>query len=388
MPVPWRQNVVSMDKVGQTYDPMQMTVSDPMKIGIIGCGKISGAYFGGAAHARNLEIKACADLRMETAEAAAAEHGCAAMTVDRLLADPEIELVVNLTIPAVHVEVGIDILAAGKHVYAEKPLAVSVEEGKKLVDAAADAGLRIGSAPDTFLFKAGQTARKAIDDGWIGRPLSGTAFFMSHGPETWHPNPGFYYDVGGGPLFDLGPYYITALINFLGPIRSVMARTARGFDERVASSKGNEGKVLPVSTNTHCTGVLEFESGVLITMITSFDVWRDTAPPLAIHGTEGSIEPGDPNNFENPPKLFRPGNERAMEIPFTHADNERMIGVVDMVDAIRNGRPQRAGGELAFHVLEVMEAFDKSSESGLATRIESTCERPEALPSGLLAWEV
>ena len=367
---------------------MQTTMNDPMKIGIIGCGKISGAYFGGAAHAHNLEIKACADLRMETAEAAAAEHGCAALTVDRLLADPEIELVVNLTIPAVHVEVGIDVLAAGKHVYAEKPLAVSVEEGKRLVDAAAKADLRIGSAPDTFLFKAAQTARKAIDDGWIGRPLSGTAYCMSHGPETWHPNPGFYYEVGGGPLFDMGPYYITALINFLGPIRSVMARTARGFDERVASSKGNEGKVLPVSTNTHCTGVLEFESGPLITMITSFDVWKNTAPPLAIHGAEGSIEPGDPNNFKNPPKLFRPGNEGPMEIPFTHADNKRMIGAVDMVDAIRNGRPHRADGELAFHVLEVMEAFDKSSESGRATRIESTCERPEALPSGLLAWEV
>ena len=359
-----------------------------MKIGIIGCGKISGAYFSGGANARNLRIKACADLNMEAAEAAANEHGCAAVPVDQLLAGPEIELVVNLTIPAAHVEVGLDILSAGKHLYAEKPLATSVEDGKKLVDAAARAGLAIGSAPDTFLFKGGQTARKAIDDGWIGRPLSGAAFMMIHGHESWHPNPDFYYQVGGGPLFDMGPYYLTALVNFLGPIRSVMARTARGFDERVASSAGNEGRLLPVSTNTHCTGVLEFESGALVTMIMSFDVWKNHAPPLAIHGAEGSIEPGDPNNFKTPPKLFRPGNEAPADLPFTHADNKRMIGVVDMVEAIRNGRPPRASGDLAFHVLETMEAFDTSSECGRAVGIESTCERPEALRPGLLAWDV
>ncbi|MFW6218411.1 MAG: Gfo/Idh/MocA family protein, partial [Verrucomicrobiota bacterium] len=168
-----------------------------MKIGIIGCGKISGAYFNGAAQARNIAVKACADLRMEAAEAAAKEHGCAAMSVEQLLADPEIELVVNLTIPAVHVDVGLDILANGKHVYAEKPLATTLEEGMKLMKAARAANLRVGSAPDTFLFKAAQTTRKLIDDGWIGRPLSGTAFMMSHGTESWHPNPGFYYESGG-----------------------------------------------------------------------------------------------------------------------------------------------------------------------------------------------
>ena len=186
----------------------------------------------------------------------------------------------------------------------------------------------------------------------------------------------------------MGPYYLTALIDYLGPIRSVMARTAKGFEERVASSPGNEGRFLPVTTNTHATGVLEFESGVLVTMIMSFDVWRNHAPPLAIHGTEGSIEPGDPNIFKTPPKLFRPGNEAPADLPFTHADNRRMIGVVDLVEAIRNDRPPRASGELAFHVLEVMEAFDKSSEFGQAVTIESTCQRPEALRSGLLAWEV
>jgi len=363
-------------------------MQEPMKIGIIGCGKISQAYFNGAVKAPNLKIKACADLRLEAAKAAAEQNGCAAMTVDDLLADEEIELIVNLTIPAVHVDVGLQILSAGKHVYAEKPLATSVEEGKKLMDAARAANLRVGSAPDTFLFKAGQTARKLIDDGWIGRPLSGTAFMMSHGPETWHPNPGFYYEFGGGPLFDMGPYYLTSLINFLGPIRSVMARTAKGFEERVASSAGNEGKILPVGVNTHCAGVLEFESGAIVTVTMSFDIWKNELSNLAIHGSEGSLEAGDPNNFDRPVRLFRPQDSETREVPFTHADNKRMIGVIDMVDGIRNDRPHRASGEIALHVLEVMEAFDRSSESGQALRIESSCERPEALPSGLLPWRV
>jgi predicted dehydrogenase len=359
-----------------------------MKIGIIGCGNISRAYFEGAQKASNLEIKACADIRMEAAAEKAEAHGVSAMTVEELLADPEIELIVNLTLPQGHVPVGLKILEAGKHVYCEKPLALSLDEGQSLMDCATSQGLRVGCAPDTFLFKGSQTARKLLDDGWIGRPVSGTAFMNCHGHEGWHPNPGFYYEAGGGPLLDMGPYYITALLNLLGPVRSVMARCGRAFEERLATSPEAKGKVLPVSVDTHCAGVLEFESGAIVSMITSFDVWKHNLPNLTLHGTEGSLDVGDPNHFRTPPRLFRPEDGEQREIPFTHADNQRMIGVVDMVDAIRLNRPHRASGELALYVLEVMLAFDRSAKSGKSIPIIRRMERPEPLRTGLRPWAV
>jgi predicted dehydrogenase len=363
-------------------------MNNPMKIGIIGCGNISRAYFEGAQKALNLEIKACADLRMEAALEKAEAYKVEALTVEDLLADSEIELIVNLTLPQAHVPVGLAALEAGKHVYCEKPLALSVNEGQSLLDVAATRGLRVGCAPDTFLFKGSQTARKLLDDGWIGRPVSGTAFMNCHGHESWHPNPGFYYEPGGGPLLDMGPYYITALVNLLGPVRSVMARCGRAHDERLATSAGAKGRVLPVSVDTHCAGILEFDSGVIVSMITSFDVWKHNLPNLTLHGTEGSLEVGDPNNFKVPPRLFRPEDGEQREIPFTHADNQRMIGVVDMVDAIRGDRPHRASGALALYVLEVMLAFDLSSKSGSSIPITRRIERPEALRTGLPAWQV
>lgn len=360
-----------------------------MKIGIIGCGNISGAYFNGAKHATNLTLAACADLNFDAAKAKAAEHGIEAMTIDGLLADPEIELVINLTIPKVHVEVGTQILESGKHVYAEKPLAVDLAEGRRLMQVAESRSLRVGSAPDTFLFRGSQTARKLIDDGWIGIPISATAFMCCHGHESWHPNPGFYYEAGGGPLLDMGPYYLTALVNFLGPIKSVMARCGRGYSERHSTSDGARGQILPVSVDTHCTGLLEFVSGPLVTVIMSFDVWAEAShSALTIHGTEGTISPGDPNGFGDNPLLVRSEDGKDRAIPFTHADNHRTIGVVDMVDAIQKGRPHRASGELALHVLEAMVAFAASSESGAAVEIQSRPARPAALDVGLPAWQV
>jgi len=358
-----------------------------MNIGILGCGAISPAYFEGARHASNLTIKACADLRLESARERAETYGCEAVEVAALLADPEIELIVNLTIPRVHVATGLEILRAGKHLYAEKPLATSAAEGRLLLDEAGTLGLRIGSAPDTFLFRGAQTARKLVDDGWIGRPLCATAFMMVPGHEHWHPNPGFYYEAGGGPLFDMGPYYLTALVDLLGPVTSVMARTTRARDERLATSEGASGRILPVSVDTHCAGLLEFANGVVATMIMSFDVQAHHLSPLTLHGTEGSLEAGDPNVFAECPRLYRPEDGAWREIPLTHADNKRMFGVVDMVDAIRAGRPHRASGELAFHVLEVMEAFGCSVEAGAAVAIESTVARPAALPVGLRPWQ-
>ena len=359
-----------------------------MKIGIIGCGKISGAYFSGAQRASNLEIKACADLNLAVAQEKAEEYGCAAVTVDALLADPEIELAVNLTIPAAHLEVGLKILRAGKHLYAEKPLALNMDQGRRLIDFAGEQGLRVGSAPDTFLFKGGQTGRKVLDDGWIGRVTSGTALMGNFGHESWHPNPGFYYLPGGGPILDMGPYYITALVNLLGPVKAVMARTGRGLDQRVATSEARFGEVFPVEVSTHGTGILEFAGGVLVTAIFSFDTPRHQRPNLTLHGTQGSMEVGNPNPFASAVEVFRCADGERRAMPFTHADNQRMYGVVDMVDAIAHDRPHRASGELALHVLEVMTAFEKSSASGQAVALETTVARPAPLPAGLMPWQV
>lgn len=360
-----------------------------MKIGLIGCGNISNAYFNGGKHASNLEVVACADIKPEAAQAKAQEHGATALSVDELLAHPEIELIVNLTIPQAHVPVGLQILEAGKHLYAEKPLALTFDEGKQLVDSAAARGLRVGSAPDTFLFGSAQTSRKILDDGWIGRVVNGTAFMACHGHETWHPNPGFFYLPGGGPLFDMGPYYLTALVNFLGPVKSVMARCNRAYEERVATTPGIEGQRLPVAVNTHCTGLLEFHNGALVTLIMSFDTWHHTLPNLTLQGTEGTLDVGDPNNFPTAPRLHRTEDDADVTyrtISIAHADNKRMIGVVDMVDAIRNGRPHRASGDLALHILEIMAAFDPSSESSQAITLTTRPERPTPLPTGLRPW--
>ncbi len=360
---------------------------DTMKIGIIGCGNISGAYFGGAQRTDVLEIKACADIRMEAAQRQAEHFGCQAVSVDELLADPEIELVINLTIPRAHVDVGLKILGAGKHVYSEKPLGVSSEEGLKLIRTAEAKGLRVGNAPDTFLGAGIQTSRKVLDEGAIGKPIAGTAFMCGHGHESWHPNPAFYYDVGGGPMLDMGPYYVTALVNLLGPVKRVAGITTKSFDERIATSEAVRGLRIPVKVSTHLAGVLEFANGAIITMIMSFDMWRHSLPCIEVYGTEGSMKVPDPNGFGGPVHISS-ARENWSEIPLAFPQNARMIGVIDMVCAIRSGRSHRASGALAYHVLEVMTAFDKSSQSRSHVEMQSTVERPAPFPAGLSEWEV
>ncbi|MGA0334304.1 MAG: Gfo/Idh/MocA family protein [Kiritimatiellia bacterium] len=359
-----------------------------MKIGIIGCGNISNAYFKGGEKASNLTVKACADLHPEAAKAQADTYGCLALSVAELLADPDIELVVNLTTPKAHLPVATQCLEAGKHVYCEKPLGIDFAEGKAVIALAREKGLRVGCAPDTFLFGHAQTSRKIVDDGWIGKPVAGVAVMMGHGHESWHPSPGFYYELGGGPMMDMGPYYIHALINLLGPVKSVCGKTARAFTQRRATSEGAFGKILPVETDTHLTGVLEFVNGCLITMIMSFDTWKPECPPIQLFGTEGTLQVGDPNNYPHPPKLYRPGDEGFQSVSTTHPANARMIGVVDMVKAIQEGRPHRVSGDLALHTLEVMLGFEASSKSGQHIVMQTTCERPAALPMGLPEWEV
>ena len=365
-----------------------MSNNSKVRIGIIGCGNISQAYFNGAKMFEVLEVVACADLNPEAAKAKATENGCVAQTVDELLANPNVDLVINLTIPAVHAEVSLAALNAGKHVHCEKPLAVHLDDARKVLDLAAEKGLLVGCAPDTFLGAGLQTARKMVDDGWIGNVLSGTAFMMSRGPESWHPNPAFFYQVGGGPMFDIGPYYITALVHLLGPVKEVSGVTTRAFEERIATSKEQFGKLLPVSVPTHSSGTLVFHSGAVVTATISFDVHRHGHSPIELYGTEGSLKVPDPNTFGGPLEVWTPttGEWRNQALSFPYSENSRSIGAADMACAILSGgtRRHRSSGELAYHVLEVMHAFEKSSDLKKHVSIESRTPQPEPLPLGLI----
>lgn len=359
---------------------------EPVKVGLMGAGNISEQYIKASRTFAAIAVVACADLDFSRAQARADEFGLRALTVDVLLADPEIEIIVNLTIPAAHAEVSRAIIAAGKHVYSEKPLAISLADGQQLLDVARERGVRLGIAPDTFLGGGLQTCRKLIDEGWIGTPVAATAFMMGHGPEGWHPDPAFFYQPGAGPMFDMGPYYLTTLIHLLGPIVRVTGSTRRSFTERIATSRARYGERIPVTTDTHIAGVLDFASGPIATLITSFDVWHSSVPYIEIYGTEGTLNVPDPNTFGGPVRLRRMGAETWSEIPLTHAvPIGRAIGVADLATAIRSGRPHRASGELGYHVLELMHAFEAASRGGHHIHIESRCERPAPLPLNLLA---
>ncbi|MFH1970269.1 MAG: Gfo/Idh/MocA family oxidoreductase [Verrucomicrobiota bacterium] len=361
-------------------------MTEPMRVGIIGCGNISQAYFTGCNMFPILKVVSCADINMDAANTKAAENKVKAQTVEELLADPEIDIVINLTVPKVHAAISLKALEAGKHVHCEKPLAVSLEDGKRVVNAAKARKLRAGCAPDTFLGAGLQTCRKVIEDGWIGRVIGGTAFIMGHGPESWHPNPAFFYEIGGGPMFDVGPYYITALIHLLGPVKSVSAVAVKSFPERIATSKQHFGKHLPVEVPTHNSGSLIFHSGAVVTVCISFDVYRHTHRPLEIYGAEGSLQVPDPNTFGGPVRLFRPGNDDWQDVTLSHqySQNSRGIGVADIAHAIRNGRPHRCDAGLACHALEVMHAFEKSSREGRTVELESSCRQPAPFPLGML----
>ena len=367
------------------------------KCGIIGCGMISDTYFKAAKRFRNIEVIACSDIIPERALKKQEEYGAKAMTNEELLAIPEIEIVLNLTPPLVHSKIDIDVLNAGKHVYSEKPFGVDAEDAKKVVELAKAKGLRVGCAPDTFLGGGLQTARKMIDDNWIGRPLSGTAIVQGRGPEKWGQAP-FFYDYGAGPMLDLGPYYITALVNMLGSAKSVTAITGKGYESRtfgaeVAEQYQDKYKPYdsyPVTVSTHLAGVVEFECGALITVIASFDVWKHSHQPIEIYGTEGTLQVPDPNTFGGPVRIFKPGYATWQEVPlaYGYTDNSRSIGAADMAMAIKNDRPHRANGDLANHVLEIMLAFDKSNKEGKKVDIVSRCERPAPLPVGLEDGEI
>ncbi|MHC4885826.1 MAG: Gfo/Idh/MocA family protein [Planctomycetota bacterium] len=368
-------------------------MSEATKIGIIGCGNISGIYFKNLVETfGNVEVKSCADLKMEAAQAKADEYeSVQAVTVDELLADPEIEIVVNLTIPGAHAEVACATLNAGKHTYGEKPLAVNTEDGKKIMALAKEKGLRVGSAPDTFLGGGIQTCAKLIEDGAIGRPVAATAFMMCGGHETWHPSPEFYYQQGGGPMFDMGPYYLTALVALLGPAKRITGSCQKAWGERTITSEPKYGKVMQVDVPTHVAGVVDFAGGAVASIITSFDIMHGAnLPRIEIYGTEGTLTVPDPNTFGGPVVLKTGMYKDAGEVNLTHAhaDNSRGIGVADLASAVRNNRPHRASGELAMHVLEMMEGVHTASANGSHLDLTTTCEKPAVLPTTLKTGEV
>lgn len=359
-----------------------------IKVGLIGCGNISEIYFQNLKRFELLDLVACADLIPERAKAKAEAHGCLALSVAEILARPEIDIVLNLTIPKAHAEVALAALQAGKSAYNEKPLAITREDGQKMVAAARAKGLRLGCAPDTFLGAGIQTCRKLIDDGWIGDPVAATAFMTCHGHESWHPDPEFYYQVGGGPMFDMGPYYLTALINLMGPVRRVTGSARVSFAERLITSQPKFGTIIQVDVPTHVAGVLDFASGAVGTIITTFDVWHAELPRIEVYGSEGSLSVPDPNTFGGPVRVRRWDADGWSEVPLTHgySQNSRGLGVADLAYGLRSGRPHRANGDLAYHVLDLMHAFHDASCEGRHVELTSTCERPAALPLGLAPW--
>lgn len=358
----------------------------PVKVGLVGSGFISGIYLENSKVFKSFDVVACSDLLIERAEGRAKEYGVPKVcSTEEIMADPNIEIVLNLTTPNGHYDVAKQAIEAGKSVYNEKPLAVDLADGKELIDLARENKVLVGGAPDTFLGGGIQTCRKLIDDGLIGKPVAVTAFMTCPGHESWHPDPAFYYKKGGGPMFDMGPYYLTALVNLVGPIRQVKASTKITFDERTITSEPKNGTKIEVEVPTHVAGIMDFRNQATGVIITSFDVWGAQLPHIEIYGTHGSLSVPDPNTFGGPVQVYLPEDKEWKEVPLTHGytSNSRGLGVADMAYAIRSGRSHRANGDLTYHVLEAMHAFHKASDNEMTAIMLSTVERPAPLPKGL-----
>lgn len=366
--------------------------SGPVNVGIVGCGAIAGIYFKNLSNVlNNVQITACADLDSERSAKFAAEYPSAeAMTTEELLARPDIQIVVNLTIPKAHFSVAMQAVQAGKSVYNEKPLCLTRDEGQRLLDAAKEAGVRVGGAPDTFLGGGLQTCRKLIDDGEIGTPVGATAFMLCHGHESWHPDPEFYYEVGGGPMFDMGPYYLTALVALMGSVSRVTGSTRITFPERTITSKKKNGKVIQVEVPTTIAGVMDFANGAIGTIVTSFDIWAHQLPRIEIYGSKGTLAVPDPNGFGGPVRIRRAGAKEWEDVELTHgyAENSRGLGVADMAAALTSGGTHRANGDLTYHVLDLMHAFHDASDQGCHVKVESTVSQPAAMPADLAPGDI
>ncbi|MCX5065802.1 Gfo/Idh/MocA family oxidoreductase [Micromonospora lupini] len=357
-------------------------MGDPHGVGIVGLGVISRAYLDTLANHPAVRIVALADLdASRSAAVAAAVPGSEASSVEHLLARPDVQTVLNLTIPAAHADISLGAIDAGKNVYVEKPLAVTFPDGRSIMERATAARVHVGCAPDTVLGTGTQTARAAVDDGLIGRPLSATAVMVTPGHERWHPHPDFYYVAGGGPLLDMGPYYISALIHLLGPVRAVVGAASRLRAERVIGSGPRAGQRIPVEVDTHVTGVLEHVSGALSTITTSFDGVATTAAPIEVHGETGTLAVPDPNNFDGTVRLRALGDTewRVLEPRAGYAEGSRGIGLIDLVRA-DGQRPPRADGAIALHVLETMTTLLRSAAEGRRIELTTAAQRPAPVP--------
>lgn len=357
-----------------------------MRVGIVGCGNISKVYAERLSKFSCLQLLACADIEPARAEELARQTGIPEISsVEDLLSSRQIDLVVNLTIPGAHAAIARAAIAGGKSVYNEKPLALSLVESSELLEAARRAAVRIGSAPDTFLGAGLQTCRKLIDDGAIGAPVAANAFMLGAGPERWHPRPHSFYQQGAGPLFDMGPYYLTALVALLGPARAVTSVARITHAERRIGSEPLKGQMIRVEVPTHVSTVIEFEAGPVGTLVTSFDVQATNYRAIEIYGTEGTLSVPDPNSFGGPVRIKRVGEPDWTEVVMSHGFEEqsRGIGVADMVCAIREGRPHRASGELAVHIVDIMESTIEAAKQGRRIELSTPGVKPEPLPSGL-----
>jgi len=356
-----------------------------IKVGIIGCGAISNAYFNGCKTFPILEVIHCADLDTDRAQAKAAEHGIPRHgSVEQLLADPDVDIVVNLTIPRAHSCVNLAAIAAGKHVFCEKPFAINRAEALPVIAAAKAKGLLVGSAPDTFFGESHQTCRKLIDDGAIGLPIGAVAFMACPGHESWHPSPAFYYDIGGGPMFDMGPYYLTALVNLMGPMKRVSGSAKVTHPQRLITSQALHGTKIDVKTPTHLAGTIDFVNGAIANVMMSFDVWQHHLPCLEIYGTQGTLSVPDPNGTGGEVLMRCRDHREWRNMPITHtAVAGRGAAVADMAYAIVEKRLHRANADMACHVVDAMQAFEESCREGRHVELTTTCSQPAALSPGL-----
>ena len=371
------------------------------RVGLVGCGRISDIYIENCARFEGLDIVACASLDMEESQAKAVRHHIPrACRVEDILSDPDIDCVLNLTIPAAHADIALRAVQAGKHVYSEKPLVTDINDGKRLLAAARQAGVLVGNAPDTFLGGRWQTVRRLIDEGVIGRPTGVGAYVGTHGTERHNPNPDFYYQRGGGPLLDLGPYYLTAMVFCLGPIARVAGMASRALDRRMIENGPRNGEMMRVEVDTHSLSLLEFETGVIGSMMISFDVWDSETPRFEIYGEEGTICIADPDpvhganvfggevlyrtrdtsRWTHQPRPAGRDSWQVAECLHGYNVNSRGLGLLDLANAVRERRQPRASGELAYHVFEVMDAIAASPTFGQFREVESRCARPDPLP--------
>jgi len=356
-----------------------------IKIGVVGCGNISSIYLTNLTKVFNktVEVYAVADMMPERAENAQKTYDIPhIMTLDQMLGCGEIDLILNITTPPDHYWVCKKALESGKSVHVEKPLSLNYEQGRELKELARAKGLYLGGAPDTFMGAGIQTCRKLIDDGVIGEPVAATAFMLCHGHESWHPDPEFYYKKGGGPMFDMGPYYLTALVSLMGAVETVAGMTSISFPQRTITNKNKYGNKIDVEVPTHVAGTMKFKSGAIGTIITSFDIWGSTLPRIEVYGSKGTLVVPDPNTFGGPVLLKTQFETEFTEIPLTHgySENSRGLGVADLAYCLSSGSGNnRAGGGLACHVLEIMQAMHVSAETGQYYKMETCCEKPAAM---------